>query len=331
VDASRPASDQELAALVLQGPNAAAEAMLTYLTARLQRKISRRRARSDGESAADLAHDCLVSILGKWPALEAALRAGGNLGGYLERAIENWFHDRQRARDPHGAAASRRWRRSIDAEVAAGVCECTAPGTGLAGATVRILGVSPGRVLDGVRACAAVVDGFEALAKLRKELARSKGHKETKAIRAFWQYLKAARIAGFDASEMLAALRGEFRTVALDDAMEPASDAPPVDGLPMVDPDEHERVLRRIAAAGISEAKRNVLAEAYRRVIVQAAEGEVDFAAVFASLGVVDRRRQHDYKLLLRSILGAMHPQRGEAGADKSGDRPSGDSGGVDD
>ena len=316
---------------MLQGPNAAVEPMLAYLTARLQKKIGGRRARAEGESVPEMAHDCLVSILSAWPALEGAVRAGFNLGGYLERTIDNWCKDRLRARDPFGAAASRRWRRSIDAQVAAGVCERIAPGTGLAGATVRVLGVSPGRVLDGVRACAAVVDGFEALAKLRKELARSKGHKETRALRAFWLHLKANRVAGFDASEMLAALRGEFRTVALEDTMEPASDAPSVDGLPMVDTEEHERVLRRIAAAGISEAKRNVLAEAYRRVVAQAAEGEVDLAAVFASLGVVDRRRQHDYKLLFRDILGAIRPQRGEAGADKSGDRPSGDSGGVDD
>jgi TolA-binding protein len=45
VDASRPASDQELAALVLQGPNAAAEAMLAMANCQLELKEPRANVR----------------------------------------------------------------------------------------------------------------------------------------------------------------------------------------------------------------------------------------------------------------------------------------------
>lgn len=316
---------------MLQGPNAAAEALLSYFEARLRLKVRARQAGVDGATPAELAQDCFVSVLERWPALEAVVREGGNLGGYLARTIENWWNDRMRARDPYGAAASRRWRESIDAQVEAGVCERIAPRTGLSGMTVRILGVSPGRMLDGVPACAMVVDGFAELAQLRKELTRIKGRVETKALKAFWSHLKANRVAGFEASEMLAALRGEFRHLALDDVSEPAAAVPPSSDESLDAVAVRERALRRIATAAIAEAKKVLLAEVFRRAVAEAAVGEVDLAAVFASLGVVDRRRQHEHKVLLRSILGPLYPEQIEAGADTSGDRPSGDSGGVDD
>ena len=304
---------------MLSGPSEAVDAVLEVVKTEL-RRLGGRRRRGAGATLEEQALDFIGSLIDKWSSLEQAAREGANLHGYLIRSLRNWIADAQRDQDPQWHAAARRLSSSIEAQQAAGVCQVIAAEGGWDGALVRLVEVRVGRSLCTVRDCEAVIDAFSEANALRSEFRDSKGHRETQTTAAFWRHLVASHVVEFGVSEMLKALHGDSRRVALDAA--PAPMDPAVDvGANLHFEEWVEKGHRLIAAAQLSEARKWMIEEAFRICVEQ--RGQCDFAEVFASLGAGDRRRRSELKMLLQSILRPISLPANQGLADNDGEGPS--------